>query len=153
MGDLRTRSGVDVVRVLTDIGSLPVVATVVVLTAVYVWRRHGRSGRRDQALALVGGFVLVFVLVHVTKELWDRPRPIGRLQAVVGKSYPSGHAAYAATYLACAFVVGGRRLLAAAVGVAMAIGLTRLYLHVHFLTDVVGGYALTIAVFALLLRP
>jgi membrane-associated phospholipid phosphatase len=35
----------------------------------------------------------------------------------------------------------------------MAIGLSRLYLHVHFLTDVVGGYALTIAVFAFLLRP
>jgi membrane-associated phospholipid phosphatase len=150
MGDLRFRAGVDVVRVLTDLGSLPVVAIVVALTAVSAVRRRGRV---DQAIALVGGFVIVVALVHMTKDFWDRPRPTGRLQNVVGKSYPSGHAAYAATYVACAFVVGGRRLLAAAVGVTMAIGLSRLYLHVHFLTDVVGGYALTIAVFALLLRP
>jgi membrane-associated phospholipid phosphatase len=34
----------------------------------------------------------------------------------------------------------------------MAVAASRLYLHVHFLTDVVGGVALGIAVYAALLR-
>ena len=149
MGDLRSGTGVDVVRVLTNLASLPVAIVVVAISAIAVDRR----GRRDQALALVAGFAIVFVLVHVTKELWDRPRPTGRLQDVIGKSYPSGHSAYAATYVACAVALRSRALLVASLVLALAIGLTRLYLHVHFLTDVLGGFALTLAVFAILLRP
>jgi undecaprenyl-diphosphatase len=149
-GDLRFGAGVDVVRVLTDVASFPVTLVVVAITALVVGQRRG--GTRE-ALALVGGFLLVFVLVHVTKDLWARPRPPERLQDVVGKSYPSGHSAYAIAFVACALALRSRRLVMAAVALAMAIGLSRLYLHVHFLTDVLGGYALATAVFAVLLRP
>jgi membrane-associated phospholipid phosphatase len=136
--------------VLTDVGSLPVAVVIVGMTALYASRRLNRP---DQALALALGFVLLFVLVHVTKELWDRPRPTGRLSDVFGRSYPSGHAAYATAYVACALVTRSRGLLIAALAVVVTIGLSRLYLHVHFLTDVVGGIALTTLVFAVLLRP
>jgi undecaprenyl-diphosphatase len=148
--DLRFPAGVDVVRVFTDLASFPVAVVVVAISALLVNQRFRRP---RQALALVGGFALVFVLVHVSKDLWDRPRPSGRLSGVFGQSYPSGHSAYAMTYVACAMALRSRRLVAAAVAFALAIGLSRLYLHVHFLTDVLGGYALTIAVFAVLLRP
>jgi membrane-associated phospholipid phosphatase len=148
--DLRFGAGVDVVRVLTDVGSLPVAVVIVAMTALHAARRLDRP---DQALALVAGFALVFILVHVTKGLWDRPRPPGRLSDVVGTSYPSGHSAYATAYVACALVTRSRRLLVAALSIAIAVGLSRLYLHVHFLTDVVGGIALTTLVFAVLLRP
>ena len=150
MSHVRTATGVDIVKVFTDFASLPVATVVVAATALVVARRDRRP---RAALALVGGFVLVFVLVHVAKTLWDRPRPAGRLSDVVGQSYPSGHSAYAMTYVACALVLRSRRLVAAALLFAVAIGLSRLYLHVHFLTDVLGGYALAVAVFAVLLRP
>jgi membrane-associated phospholipid phosphatase len=150
MRTLRFQTGVDVVRVLTDIGSLPPTLLTVVLTAVYLDRRQGR---RRRALQLVAGYALVYVLVHVAKVAWARPRPDHRLQQVVGLSYPSGHAAYSAAYVACAVALRSRRLLIAAIGLSVAIGLSRLYLHVHFLTDVVGGYALALAVYAAVLRP
>lgn len=150
MDDLRFGAGLDAVRVLTDVGSFPVVLIVVAMTAAYVSQRQGR---RRRALTLVAGFVLLFLLVHFAKDLWDRPRPEGRQSRVFGLSYPSGHAAYATSYVACALAIGGgRRLVAAAAAVTMAVAASRLYLHVHFLTDVVGGVALGIAVYAALLR-
>jgi membrane-associated phospholipid phosphatase len=150
MSHIRSAAGVDVVKVFTNFASFPVALFAVAITALVIGRRDGRRG---PALALVGGFVVVFVLVHLTKDWWDRPRPPGRLSDVVGKSYPSGHSAYVISFVACALALRSRRLVVAAVAFAMAIGLSRLYLHVHFLTDVLGGYALAVAVYAALLRP
>ena len=41
-----------------------------------------------------------------------------------------------------------RWLTTAAAALAVTIGASRLYLHVHYLTDVLGGFALGVAVFA-----
>ena len=67
---------------------------------------------------------------------------------------PSGHAAYAAAWVAIAivFVRGGRtsrarlRLVIGLV-VAAAVGLSRVELHAHWFTDVAAGWALGAAIF------
>jgi undecaprenyl-diphosphatase len=148
MTPLRFSTGIDVVSVLTDLGSFPCVAVLVGVTA----RIAAVRGRPEQALGLVLGLVVVFVLVHSGKELWGRPRPEDRLASAGGLSFPSGHAAQATTWVACALVLARRELVIAAVAVAVAIAASRLYLHVHFLSDVVGGLALGTFAFALLLR-
>jgi undecaprenyl-diphosphatase len=148
VAEIRFGGGVDVMKVLTDVASLPATAVVVAVTALLV----GARGRRDQAIGLVAGLIVVFVSVRYAKELWDRPRPDNRLSGVFGRSYPSGHAAYATAFLACAMTTRERALIAAAAAWIMVVAVTRLYLHVHYLTDVVGGAALGLAVFALVLR-
>jgi undecaprenyl-diphosphatase len=148
MAEIRTRSGVDVARVLTDLGALPVTALVVAAGAGYAYRQgDGPSG-----LALIVGLLLTVALVAVTKELWDRPRPANRLDGASSPSYPSGHTAYAMAWLATAFVVRKGAVIAVCAAVAVTIGLSRLYLHVHYMTDVVGGAALAGAVFCVVLR-
>ena len=94
------------------------------------------------ALGLVGGLVLLLVLVNVGKEIGDRQRPETRFYDPRGLSYPSGHSAYVVAWLAVASLTGRRALIVAAVLVCIAVGASRLYLHVHYLTDVVGGIAL-----------
>ena len=73
-------------------------------------------------------------------------------------AYPSGHAAYSVAWVVCAVVLvrGGSNFFAgfaavtAAVVVSAVIGLTRVYLRAHYLSDVYGGWGLACAIFGLL---
>jgi undecaprenyl-diphosphatase len=144
---------VSVAKVVTALGSLPVaIGLVVVASVVLVWRRHVH-----EALLLAVGLALTYVAVHVTKDAVDRPRPARPLVDVDGAAYPSGHAAYAVTWIAVAIVVGRAlptlasrfAFVAVAIVIALVVGLTRIYLRVHNLSDVVGGWSLGAAIFAL----
>jgi undecaprenyl-diphosphatase len=141
---LRGRVGLHVARVVTEIGSYPFAATIGVGAAIFAARR----GDRHAAVALVVGIVLVLVLDGILKHQWDRPRPLLRYYDPQGHSYPSGHSTYSIIWIAAAMVTGRRALILGAVLVAVTIGASRLYLHVHYVTDVLGGFALGTAVFA-----
>jgi membrane-associated phospholipid phosphatase len=145
---------VDVVSVLTHLGSLPVTLLAVLLTAG--WAIGKRRATRE-GVALVAAFAVTFAVVHIGKAATDRPRPVDPHASSEGMAYPSGHSAYAVALVACAIVLarGGHGLAArfALVGIAMAlavaIGLSRVYLRVHYLSDVVGGFAIGTAIFSL----
>ena len=140
---LRGDAGLDVVRVLTDVGSFPVAALVIGVAALFAARTRGA-----RAAVLLGlGLVALLVMVHLGKNLAERPRPDGGFYDPEGLSYPSGHSAYATAWLAAAALTGRRALILAAVAIVLAVGASRLYLHVHYLTDVLGGFALGAAVF------
>lgn len=141
---IRTASGLDVARVVTGLGAYPVIALVAVAGAVAAVR----SGRPRDAVALIAGALLLLVLVDLTKQIWDRPRPATRFYDPSGQSFPSGHSAQAIAWVAAAAATGRRALILAAAAVAVTIGASRLYLHVHYMTDVLGGFALGAAVFA-----
>ena len=106
-------------------------------------------------LALVAFAVteaLTPLLSTMLKVLVDRPRPPGALIHPSGASFPSGHAAYAgATGVALVLLFtapGPRRALwwlLAAFGIA-GMAWSRTYLQVHWLSDVVAGALLGIAV-------
>lgn len=145
---LRSADGVDVVRVLTDIGYFPAACTATVLGVLLAI--HNR--RAQDAIALVAGLFLLLVLVRLTKDLWDRPRPDLLLAPVGGLSYPSGHAAYSTAWVGAAVVSGRRPLIVAALVVVAAVMVSRLYLGVHYLTDVLGGAALGAVVYGTVLR-
>jgi undecaprenyl-diphosphatase len=143
---------VDVARVVTELGSLPVTAAVAAVTAAWALVRR----RPIDAVALAAGVVLAVAAVHVAKAAYGRDRPVDMLVPAALEAYPSGHTAYAVTLVACAVVLvrGGVGWAArfAAVSVAVAavvvVGFTRVYLRVHFLTDVLGGAALTVALWS-----
>ena len=80
-----------------------------------------------------------------------------QLSDTQGLAYPSGHSAYAIGLVACAVVMarGGHRwatrfaLVTIAVAIAAAVGVSRIYLRAHYLSDVIGGFALGTAIYAL----
>jgi membrane-associated phospholipid phosphatase len=96
--------------------------------------------------------------VDVAKEAFARPRPVGGLVDATTLAYPSGHAANAVAWIACAVVLvrGGSGVAArfaivtAAVVLAVVVGLSRVYLRVHYLSDVEGGWGLAAAIYGLL---
>ena len=145
---------VDVVRVFTEVGSLPVTAALALGTAAWALTRR----RWIDAATLALGVPLVFAGVHIAKDAYGRIRPEDMLTAADLASYPSGHTAYAVTWVACATVLvragSGWAVRFAAVTVTIvlvaAVGLSRVYLRVHYLTDVLGGAAMAAAVWAAL---
>jgi membrane protein DedA with SNARE-associated domain/membrane-associated phospholipid phosphatase len=145
---------IDVARVLTEIGSFPVVAAAALATAIWAGSRR----RWADVAALVAGTGLSWLLVHVAKAAYDRDRPDGGLIDVSLSAYPSGHTTYAVALVACATILvragaGWAVRFAAvtvAIGAVVLVGLTRVYLRVHHLTDVLGGAALGVALWALL---
>ncbi len=89
---------------------------------------------------------------NLLKALVDRARPPGHMLTPHGSSFPSGHAAYAAATavaLVLLFTEPGRKrllwfLLAALVITAMC--WSRTYLQVHWLSDVLAGASLGVAI-------
>ena len=150
---LRFEPPTSIVEVLTDLGSSPVIGLLLLVTMLFALRRR----RWIDAAALVAGGALSYALVHITKAAYDRPRPTASLVDTIGAAYPSGHAAYAVALIACATVlvragVGWAvrsAVLAIAIGLVAFVGLSRVYLRAHYLTDVLGGVALGLAIWAI----
>ncbi len=152
----RLRAGwlTDVAKVVTALGSTAVIVAVTALFAGWLgWRRHW-----PELAVLLGGTVAIFVGVDLLKDLIARPRPADPLVSASGFSYPSGHAAHAVVYPWIALTASlrlrtgttrGSGLFVAGVAVAVVVGLSRVYLRVHYMSDVSGGWGLGAALFAL----
>jgi membrane protein DedA with SNARE-associated domain/membrane-associated phospholipid phosphatase len=150
---LRAQFGIDVARALSVLGTLPVAIALVVLTAAALaWRRHVRD-----AVLLAIGLAVTYGAVQVTKDAVERPRPPHPLVEAEGWSYPSAHAAYAATWVAVTVALGRAlpslasrfAFVTVAVVIGALIGLSRSYLRVNYLSDVGGGWGLGLTVYAL----
>jgi membrane protein DedA with SNARE-associated domain/membrane-associated phospholipid phosphatase len=107
---------------------------------------------------LLGGMTLASVGFHEIKAEVDRPRPEGGLLATSGSSFPSGHAAHSVLYVWLAVTIVMRlrpgitrkaAVVAAGLALTILVGLSRVYLNVHYLSDVNGGWALGAAAFSL----
>jgi membrane-associated phospholipid phosphatase len=136
-------------RTLTWLGSGFLLWPVVIIAGVGLWRwRHRWLPAILPALALAGAAAWSLLI----KALVGRPRPPAGywLSHVDGWSFPSQHATQAlATWGMLALMVAAGRplrtralLVTAAALIAIVVGLTRLYLAAHWLTDVLGGWAL-----------
>jgi undecaprenyl-diphosphatase len=128
-------------------------ALTAVCAAALAWRRHW-----TELGVLLAGMVLITIGFHEIKVATDRPRPPEPLVGSTGSSFPSGHAAHSVIYvwLATTIVVRLRRGLARATLVVVAgivltalVGLSRVYLSVHYLSDVSAGWALGAACFSI----
>lgn len=144
----------DALTLVTQLGEAWLVTLVAV---VVVGVELARTRNRWVAPFLLAVILGDKLLTWTVKELVDRARPtIEAVAATLGPSFPSGHSSTAAaSWAAFALVAGrwwGRRawpaLAGAAVGIAVAVALSRVFLDVHWLTDVLGGLALGWAWFA-----
>lgn len=135
----------------------PVVLPIVVGTACLIWGLRTRDWWRP--LLLIGAMITSVLLSLAVKSDVARPRPPLEDQVIPGAettmSFPSGHTISTATLC----LVGGylvwsrhrsRRVLVAWLTTTAlatgAVGLSRLYLGYHFVTDVLAAVALAVAV-------
>jgi len=130
---------------ISQLGSLVIFILAGALLVVFLWQR-----RWGAALTLILVTAGAQVLNDLLKGLFQRtrPEPLTGLIDVQQYSFPSGHAMVAAAfylyvaYLCWRLVRGWWRgaLVAGLVLLVLLIGLARLYLGVHYLSDVIAGY-------------
>jgi len=130
------------VRFVTFFASLPFL---LLASAAGPWLLR-RAGRRREATELVLAMLGAFLLNQLLKTYFHRPRPGNALLNTLGLSFPSGHAMLGVTFYGClAWLLArhfGRPGWAAVLLLwAGLIGLTRVYLHAHYATDVLAGFA------------
>jgi undecaprenyl-diphosphatase len=138
---------VDVLKLVTHLGSTMVVLAALAVVGVYDFLRHRN---RDVFLFLAVVGLGEWALNNGLKMLVSRDRPdILRLVSASGSSFPSGHSAAAAAGAAAIALILGRdrhrrtraALAAGAALVAVAVATSRALLGVHWLTDVIAGVA------------
>ncbi|WP_157550718.1 phosphatase PAP2 family protein [Nocardioides jensenii] len=123
-------------------------AALVLIALYFAWKR-----RWALAIWLVGLTVAENVIAPLTKHLLSRPRPdwLHPITVEHSLSYPSGHAAAAGTFTTAMILLalatlsrGWRRglMLVFAVLVGFIISMDRIFLGVHYLSDVIGGVLL-----------
>jgi undecaprenyl-diphosphatase len=139
-----------VVQVVTWVGSSFFIISLGLAVGGVLWLRR-RTWR--PLLMMTAAFLGAAGLYDIVKPAVGRARPSAALQVGgpdQGWAFPSGHATQSIAFygmLAIVLIVRyatGRRLLLAigAALVILVVGASRLYLGVHWLTDVLGGYAL-----------
>ena len=139
----------EAVRDLTALGGTTVVALVTVVGFLaFAFHRKYRH-----ALVLTGAVLLAWMSSDAGKALYDRPRPdlVPHGAFVYSGSFPSGHSTLsAATYLTLAMLVASletrrrTKVLAYSLAAALvvAVGFSRVYLGVHWPSDVLAGWCL-----------
>lgn len=152
-GDLNdpvgSRSFEEAVRDITALGGFTFV-TLATVVGVLLFLFHGRT---RHALVLLGAVLLAVVSSETMKAIYGRPRPdlVPHGSYVYSGSFPSGHSTLsAATFLTLAVLVSSleprRRTKALVYALALAllatVGFSRVYLGVHWPSDVIAGWSL-----------
>lgn len=138
----RTRSPLilEVSHFFNDAGAQLIVGVLVpvVVAIVFAIRRRGWA-----AVAVLLCGISSAPLVNEIKSVLERPRPDHHLVSVTLSAYPSGHVAnLAAVVVVIALLLGWRWFGVLAVVLVAAMGASRTYLNVHWLTDDIGGLLL-----------
>jgi membrane protein DedA with SNARE-associated domain len=144
----------DFSKVFTYLGSFAFTWGLTALCAAFLAARR----RWVELGVLLAGMTLTTVGFHEVKAEVDRPHPEEPLAGTSGSSFPSGHAALSVLYVWLAVtivlrlrpgMVGGAAVVVGGIALTAAVGLSRVYLNLHYLSDVSGGWALGAAAFSL----
>lgn len=151
-GSWRTPGLTSAMQFITNLGNWPVEVPLLLIIGAYLWRRGRRTNAWRYVTFCLGGEALY----AIAKLLFHRERPtvITHLSDAGWYSYPSGHSMLAPIIWSAGLVLvsqlAGNRVarnlfVALAIVMPLMIATSRVYLGVHYLTDVLGGLALGMA--------
>lgn len=136
-----------VMKFFTFIGSAPFV---IILSLFLLFFLNKILHHRVELILFIAAIIGSVSLNGILKQIFHRVRPnLHRLIDVGGYSFPSGHAMNAFTvYVIISFLLwrhipskwGRSLLICISIVMILAIGISRIYLGVHYPSDIIGGY-------------
>ena len=136
-----------VAELITNIGDTVTIVILAVLFAVFLAYRKKLYQSGFVLSSVAGGAVLVYIF----KILIQRDRPANMVISESGYGFPSGHAVSSLIFFSLLIylykdkiknIVLKNLFVCANVLLILLMGLTRIYLRVHWFSDVIGGYLL-----------
>ena len=134
--------------IMTSLGN----ALVIVPVAGMILFFHNKESFKYNFLFLIVILLLGGIIVQLLKHILDRPRPPGRLSDIkilVGPfralGFPSGHTQ---TIFTVALFLSKeiKKYFLLFILIAIIVGISRIYVGAHFLSDVIGGAIIGIAI-------
>ena len=136
-----------VMLVITNIGGTACLVILSVLVFAFLAYKKRWHHALLFSISMAGALILEILL----KTLIHRQRPENALVQVSGFSFPSGHTTMALVFFSLLIYLfkddikkelGKHVFVVSSIFLALLIGFSRIYLNVHWLTDVIGGFAL-----------
>ncbi len=157
--NLRTEWLTAIMKIITNIGGAYVLIIISILTIIFI--KNKKTG-----IAITSNLLIVTVLNILLKNIIERPRPEGyRLIEESGYSFPSGHSMVSMAFYGFIIFLIWKKfkniklkyIFAITLSILIPlIGFSRIYLGVHYASDVLGGFAIAIIyliVFTSIVRP
>ena len=139
--NLRTTLGDTIVPLITRLGDAGIIWIILTLILLLIPKT------RKTGIIMTAALLVDLVLCNMfLKNLVARTRPFDvntTVQLLVAKprdySFPSGHTAASFASVTALYLAGEKKMWKAALVLAVLIALSRLYLYVHYPTDIIGG--------------
>ncbi|MCA0758514.1 phosphatase PAP2 family protein [Paenibacillus sp. N4] len=144
--------------ILSYFGSTAAIAGMTLIAAAAVWIAQGWK----RGVAILAGMAAAYLLNSLLKSAFERARPVAAWGIEAdGASFPSGNAMLGFVMfglIALTVILSARSGRAVKAGAAAAavifiglMGLSRVYFHVHYISDILGGYAAGLATISLVM--
>ena len=145
--NLRSEPLTVIMKVITNLSSAYVLIVITIVTLLFI--KNKKVG-----LCIASNLIITTLLNQLLKYIIQRPRPDGyRLIAESGYSFPSGHSMVSMAFYGLIIyliwkMVKNKKIKYISCGILglliPMIGFSRIYLGVHYASDVIGGFAISI---------
>jgi len=136
------------VKIITIMGSAYVIIPICIISIVYFWRKK-------EAKYILINLITIFFTNQLLKRIVERPRPEGfRIVEELGYSFPSGHSMVSMAFYGFFIYLIYKKVknnyikwisISLLSLLILLIGISRIYLGVHYASDVLAGFLLSIS--------
>lgn len=137
-----------ILKIITTFGAAYIIIPICIISVIYFWKKK-------EATYILVNLITIFFSNQLLKRIVERPRPEGfRIVDELGFSFPSGHSMVSMAFYGFFIYLIYKKVknkyikwisISLITILILLIGISRIYLGVHYASDVIAGFLLSIA--------